>query len=272
MASIAISSITIPPGRRKLDPDWVRTLADMFLVEGQQAEIEVCGTEEASTLVFGGHRLAAAELIGWKLIKAEVKTAEEIANEAQRKLREISENLIRRELSVLDKACDLAAWRDIYEATHTVAKAGRPKRATPDEISRKFATNFSEAAQRALKIGRDSVFRALKIASIAEPVRDRIALHTIADNQSELLLLAAEPRDRQERISRLITGEAEISTETVAEAIALIDRLPRPTVAPGWQKLAERFSTLKESEQDRFFELHEGAIRRWLTDRDGSAS
>lgn len=267
MASVLVSSITIPAGRRKLDPDWVRALADDFLDQGQHTEIEVCGSEEASTLVFGGHRLAAAKLLDWKWIKASVMTPEEIAEEAQRKLREISENLFRRNLSALDKAVDIAAWRNIYEATHTVAKAGRPKKADPDEISRKFATNFSEAAQRALKISRDGVFRSLKIASIAAPVRDRIALHPIADNQSELLLLAAESGDRQERISRLITGEAEITAESVAEAIAMIDRLPRPVAAPGWQKLAERFSTMKESDQDRFFELHEGAIRRWLQGR-----
>lgn len=267
MTSILISTITIRPGRRKLDPDWVRTIADSFAAEGQHTDIEVVGTEEASTLVFGGHRLAAAQMLGWVRIKAEIRTAAEIADEAQRKLREISENLMRRELSVLDRAVDIAAWREIYEATHLLnTKGGRPRKVDPEETSDKFVTSFSEAAQKALGIERRALYRTLKVATIAAQVRDQISLHPVADNQSELLALAAEPVVRQEQIAALLTAEPP-QAGSVADAIALIDRMAKPAAAPRWLKLADDFSKIKPSEQDRFFELHEAAIQRWMKGR-----
>lgn len=272
MAAILISSIIVPKGRRKLDPDWVRTIADSYLEEGQLSEIEVVGTEQASTLIYGGHRLAAAIVVGWNVIDAVVRTVDEVATEARRKQREIAENLIRRKLSVLDKAADIAAWRDIYEAAHGAVRRGRPSKLgqvdpISDAATDRFTESFSEAACRALSVDRNAVKRALRIAAIVPSARERLALHPIADVQSELLQLAAEPAPRQERISRMLAGEAEIGADTVAEAIALIDRLPKPTVAPAWQKVADRFATLKEADQDRFFALHEAAILRWQRGR-----
>ncbi|MES0034741.1 ParB N-terminal domain-containing protein [Mesorhizobium sp. M0046] len=267
MTSILISTITVRPGRRKLDPDWVRTIADSFAAEGQHTDIEVVGTEEASTLVFGGHRLAAAQMLGWVRIKAEIRTAAEIADEAQRKLREISENLMRRELSVLDRAVDIAAWREIYEATHLLnTKGGRPRKVDPEETSLKFETSFSEAARKVLDISRPALFRVLKIASIHHAIRELISLHAVADNQSELLALAAEPVVRQGQIAALLTAEPP-QAGSIADAIAIIDRTAKPAAEPRWQKLATDFSKMKTSEQDRFFELHEAAIQRWMKGR-----
>lgn len=266
---IKIAMIDVPAGRRKLDPAWVETLANLFSSQGQLSPIEVIADGDRFRLVFGHHRLAAARLIGWHEIDAVVKDAAAFSSESEIKLREITENLARRELSALDRAVDIARWREIYEATHLlVNRGGRPKKVTLEETTANFAVSFSVAAQKAFGISERSIFNAVKIASIATDVRDRVALHAIADNQSELLALAAETADRQVDIAALLTAEP-AQAASVADAIALIDRLPAPSREPRWQKLATDFSKMKESEQNRFFELHQAAIQRWMKGRQG---
>ncbi|TIV71109.1 MAG: hypothetical protein E5V89_11520 [Mesorhizobium sp.] len=196
-----------------------------------------------------------------------VKSHDDFASEAEIILAEITENLARRELSMLDKAVDIARWREIYEAAHVLNKGGRPKKnVTLEETTAKFAASFSSAAQKAFGLSERSIYSAVKIASIAAEVRDRIALHAIADNQSELLALAAEPPARQADIAALLTSDP-AQASTVAGAVALLDRRPPPIKPANWEKLSETFSRMKPREQDRFFELHEAAIQRWLKGR-----
>lgn len=264
---IAIDAIDVPAGRRRLDPAWVETLADLFSSQGQLSPIELIATGERYRLVFGGHRLAAARHLAWPKINAVVKSHEDFASEAEITLAEITENLARRELSVLDRAVDIARWREIYEAAHMLNKGGRRRKDTDaEELSANFALSFSEAAQKTFDLSRRSVFNAVKIASIAAEVRDRIALHPIADNQSELLALAGELPGRQVDIAALLTAEP-AQASTVEGAIAILDRVPEPAKPTAWQKLSETFSRMKERDQDRFFELHEAAIQRWLKGR-----
>jgi ParB family chromosome partitioning protein len=121
-----------------------------------------------------------------------------------------------------------------------------------------FSASFSEAAQHFLGVSRAAVFRALKIAAIPGLQRDRIALHPLADNQSELTALADE--HRQAAILDLILGE---KARNVAEALALLDERPRVT-KHSWELVAEKFARMVEPDQDRFFDLQEPAIIRWM--------
>lgn len=271
ISDIDVSLVDVAAGRRKLDPNWVETLADLFASQGQMTAIEVIEAEGRFKLVFGRHRLAAAKQLGWGQIAAVVKTAADFAGEADIVQREITENLARRELSALDRAVDISRWREIYEAANGAIKRGRPSKLSQvatinDDAAETFSLTFSEAARKALGINRDMISRSTRIASIAPEVRDRLALHPIADNQSELLSIASEPADRQASIAALLTSEP-AQANSVAEAIAVIDRAPKPQIEPRWQKLATSFSGLKPAEQERFFALHEAAIVLWLKGR-----
>lgn len=268
---IDIALIDVPAGRRKLDPVWVEALSDLFGSQGQQAPIEVIAAGDRYRLVFGNHRLAAARLLGWGKITASVKAADAFASEAELILREIAENFARRELSILDRAVDIARWREVYEAAHVLNKGGRKRKdADPEELSAKFALSFSDAAQKAFGLSRRSIFNANAIASIGADLRDRIALLPVADNQSDLLLLAGQSADRQEAIVDILTDELtddDARTISVSDAIAILDRTPKPAPATKLAKLSATFSALKEREQEAFFTLHEAAIQRWLKAR-----
>lgn len=109
---IPIDQIDVLAGRRALDPNWVETLATDFRARGQRTPIEVIQRQERFQLVSGGHRVAAAKLNMQSSIIALVKQPADFASEAEVKLAEIVENFMRRELSALDRAMDVAAWRD----------------------------------------------------------------------------------------------------------------------------------------------------------------
>lgn len=262
--------VNVPAGRRKADPVWVRTLADLYQVEGQKQAIVVIADNDRYRLVEGLHRLEAAKLLGWA-VRAEIKAPEHYAHEALITLSEITENFARRELSALDRAVDIVRWREVYEAVSGAVKRGRPSKLSQpvtisDEAAEQFAASFSEAARKALGIDRMAISRAMRIASICTDTRDRIALHAIADNQSELLALAAETTDRQAAIVALLTTEP-AQAASVSEAVAIIDRAPKQKVAAAWEQLSDKFSRLKPVDQERFFELHEAAFLQWQKGR-----
>lgn len=291
---ILVDAIEVAKGRRVIDPNWIEALAEDIKARGQQTPIEVVKGKTGYRLISGNHRLNAIKRNFGQEVFAIVKEPKAFASEAEIRLAEIAENFMRRELTVLDRAQDVAAWREIFEATQGVIKRGGDRRSKqvkknqsvkpdtliaepgknssvelcwgmPNEaieaISANFALSFTEAAQGALNLSQKGVFRALKISTIAQKVRDAIALFAIANNQSELLALAAQPAEKQGPISQLIISGQAVN---VAMAITIIDKLPAPPKVEVWEKLFDGFSKLKEREQDRFFDLNRAAIERWM--------
>lgn len=255
---------------RALDQAWVATLAEDFLAAGQllPIEIELTG-EDTARLIFGGHRLAAAVLREWTHIDAVVWPAGTFADEAERRLREIKENFIRRELTVLDRALNLAAWKDIYEAQNPVAGRGgkRVKRETEVKLP-DLAVCFSEVAAGTLDISERSIFRAVQIArGLSAQTVEAISSHALANHQQSLLQLAVESPARQARILSLLLAEGDTGVASVADAIAAIDKLPAPQKQEPWSRLAGTFARLPQRQQFSFFDTHAEAIEAWLAQR-----
>jgi ParB family transcriptional regulator, chromosome partitioning protein len=282
LSFISPALIEIPELHRRVDPVNVQALAENISENGQLSPIEVLEYEPGKyRLIYGAHRLEAARLLGWTEIATLIKQVSEFTDEAAIQLRTISENMMRRELSVLDRSVDIATWCEIYRAAHTNIKPGRKSAnelsllnrlnlLTPeqqDELSARWALNFSNAAQQALDISRRTVFRAIKIASIPADLREKIALLPLANMRDELLILAAEPAYRQEQIIEIILDELRPNAETTSEAIAILDRKTIPLKEERWQKVSASFGQLKPTEQYRFFDLHEDAIAKWQAER-----
>ncbi len=268
--------IDVSSDAKKVSTDAIQALAESFQQIGQRVPVEVVvGTEGRYRLVFGVKRLAAASSLGMP-ISAIVRQPAEFANEAQIRLTSISETLYRHELSALEHSIDVADWCAIWRAANPVRRGPKPKQElsadsalnSDDETSataEAFSGTFSEAAQRFLKISRRNVFNALKIASIPGELRDRIALDDgLADNQQTLLEIASQPYERAARIIELlISGEA----ANYADAIAVLDQIPRANPLAAWEKLNDRFTRLKPNEQDAFFSLNEASVMRWVAER-----
>ncbi|MES5046479.1 ParB N-terminal domain-containing protein [Rhizobium nepotum] len=268
--------IDVSSDAKKVSPDAIQALAESFQQIGQRVPVEVvAGTEGRYRLVFGAKRLAAAASLGID-ISAIVRQPDEFANDAQIRLTSISETLYRHELTALEHSVDVADWCAIWRAANPVRRGPKPKQElgaesalnSDDETvatAEAFSGTFSEAAQRFLKISRRNVFNALKIAGIPADLRERIALDDgLADNQQTLLDIAGQPYERASRIVELlISGEA----TNYADAIAIIDQIPRANPLAAWEKLNDRFTRLKPAEQDAFFALNEASVMRWIAER-----
>jgi ParB family chromosome partitioning protein len=269
---IPLDRIDVGNRLRKALPARVEALAEDIDQRGLLTPIEVVGPLEGGThrLIFGGHRLAAGKLLGWDAIPAIVHAPDAFADEAEARLREIRENLMRFELNALERAVSVAAWRDIYEAAHGKVKRGGDRRKRPveeslDDQSARFALCFSEAAQAAFGLSGRAIYLALKIATIPPDVRDRIADCALAGNQSELLRLSDQSPERQAQIVELLLAEPPMAA-TVDEAISILDKAPPRARAERWVKVADAISRLKKAEQYRLFEMHRKAIEQWLSE------
>ncbi|WP_026784244.1 ParB N-terminal domain-containing protein [Pleomorphomonas koreensis] len=281
--AIRIADIDRSKRLRAINPDWAQALADEAREAGgaQWSPIEVVALDKGYRLISGGHRTEAAMLAGLVEIEAKVFDRTEFADEAEIRLREVRENLLRYELTALDRAIHLVAWKEIYEAANAVDRRGgdrRSKTKSADETNsadlrnRSFAERFSLAASKVLGVSEDSIGRSLKIAKgISEAVRLKISAHPIADNASELLKLSGETAQRQEKIVGLLMSDPP-NAANVDEAIAIIDRVPAPKQLELWEKTSASLLRMSDTQLDRVFDAMAPKIMAWMarqTDKPG---
>lgn len=144
--------------------------------------------EAAPHLVYGRHRLAAAQLLGWDEIDCEVIEADS----RRARMLEIVENLHRAELSALERSEQTAEWLRLVEEeeaesllAQVAPKLGRPQ-------------GGLRAAARDLGIDRDQARRASKIDGMdAEAKAEARVLH-LDNNQSALLKAARQPSKEEQ--------------------------------------------------------------------------
>ncbi|MEX2482085.1 MAG: ParB N-terminal domain-containing protein [Gammaproteobacteria bacterium] len=263
-----IAEIIVGDRLRSVLPDRVAALQPSLEARGQMVPVDLVETDEGMRLIFGAHRVAALAAAGAETVMAVLHPKGSFGTEAEIVRREIAENFDRFELTVLERAVSIAAWREIHEAEHGRPKRGRKPKDDDalDELSANFALNFPEVVQRTLGLSRRAVFLALKVASIAPELRDQLAPLPIADNQSELLALAAEAPTRQARIVALLAADPP-TAESVAAAIAAIDELPPPRAIEPHERISDSFARLKPEDRYRFFDLHADDIDHWLAAR-----
>lgn len=224
-----VSKITVGTRLRKtLDAAKVDALADSIAQIGLLQPIVVT---HKGALVAGRHRLEACRKL--KLEWVDVNVVPEDADALTVELAEIDENLVRAELTELERGEHNARRKEIYLELHPetkhVTERGGPGRGhkTSDNVS---PVSFSVDA--AAKTGQSvrSVQRSTKVGEDITPeARDAIRETKTADNQAELLRLAALEQKQQLRAAQKIAaGEA----KTVAEAVEQLAPPPAPVPAP----------------------------------------
>lgn len=267
LVRLPVDGVIVGERLRKLLPDRVTTMAADFKINGQIAPIDVVQTAAGPRLIYGAVRLAAAQLNGDEFVDAVLHPVGTFGTDLNIRLREIAENFVRFDLTALERAVYIVEWRDIHEQIHPPAKRGRKMKAQGDEaleeLSAEFALNFTETVQRTLGLSRRAIFLDLKVGGLPAAIRDQIAGHPIADNQSELLALAAQPVGMLAAIVSLVLGGA----VSVADAVATLEQRPLPSKLQPFEKLSEGFSRMKPDQQFRFFDLHADAIDRWRAER-----
>jgi ParB family chromosome partitioning protein len=212
---IPINQIVVPARLRAVEEEHALAIAQNIVEHGLINPITVRSTPASKagnwTLVAGAHRLRAFELNQEPQIEAMIVEGDK--DEAQ--LIEISENLFRNDLSVMDRAIFVQSYRDVWENKHGKIEAGRPGNSA--NLALLFETEsesggFSQHVADRMGLSKRAYFRLNAIAQNLHPtLRSQLRGTPAADNQSLLLKLAKEGPKRQQQIAAALKKEPDIA-------------------------------------------------------------
>lgn len=204
--TLKLDQILIEDRLREIDEDEASAIASSIAINGQQQPVVVRATNAAKrpyTLVIGGHRIRALELLGRTEVDAKIENLDKDAA----KLAEIDENLFRADLTALDKAIFLAERKKIHERLHPETKnggdrgnqhTGGKKRQNDKDVvlaenqnDKDVDLKFTADTADKLGLGERSIERAVMIAKNLTPDTIKALRGTReANNASRLLKLA----------------------------------------------------------------------------------
>lgn len=252
---VEIASIDPSGGLRPLDQVWVVGLAALMKAGRQETAVEIYPKGDGYKMTSGRHRLAAATLLGWTHIEADLKPAEE-------RSREISENLFKLDLSPLDRAAFVAELISIERekagiapdasAQSVAAKARWSDRiaAEADDASDIMARAFGFTAEAAEKIrlSRRTIYRDLALyRGIRPDVASAIRTLPVADNASQLMALAKLPEAEQRNVAGLLV---EGLATGVTEALGTLNQKPVPSASnKAWSAIQGNWPRLSAKQQ-----------------------
>ncbi len=202
MSTIPIESISIKDSRRPLR--GVSELAASIREVGLLNPITV--TRE-HRLIAGYHRLEACKSLGWSEIPANVVTL----SEADAELAEIDENLIRNDLTVLDRAEQLLRRKRLYEEKYPETRkgvaGGKARQGSASEI-----ISFADDAAARMDVTRRTVQQEVQIAqNIPAAVRDAIRGTFLANDKTTLLELSRARPEVQQKIAERARGHKKVA-------------------------------------------------------------
>jgi ParB family chromosome partitioning protein len=198
---------------RPVDPDWAAAIAGSIAAKGLEQPITIRRKSAGYRLVAGGHRLAAFNILGLEeLIEGEHFRLVE-ASDDEALLSEIDENLMRRELSAVDRAIFLAKRKEVWDLLYPQTKAGgdRKSKKSKEEIKRTkcpfVPETFTKDAAAKTGLSDRTIRRAIELANVVpKDVIDIIRATKIADNASQLKALSREMPNNQLEIARSIAS------------------------------------------------------------------
>jgi predicted nucleic-acid-binding protein len=202
VSTIPIESISIKDSRRPLR--GVSELAASIREVGLLNPITV--TRE-HRLIAGYHRLEACKSLGWSEIPANVVTL----SEADAELAEIDENLIRNDLTVLDRAEQLLRRKRLYEEKYPETRkgvaGGKARQGSASEI-----ISFADDAAARMDVTRRTVQQEVQIAqNIPAAVRDAIRGTFLANDKTTLLELSRARPEVQQKIAERARGHKNVA-------------------------------------------------------------
>jgi ParB family chromosome partitioning protein len=199
IVTLIISGIKVSPGRRAINQNKVKELAESIREIGLLNPITVTSSH---VLITGAHRLEAVKLLGWGAIDANISDATGL----QAELAEIDENLIRNDLDLITIG-ELAIRRDeILEGLGVRAKVGQGRPSENGELNSPLKTT----ADIAKEIGvTERVLQQNKqlARNLTPEVKEIVRDHDIP--KTDALKLARMEPEKQRRVAgKIASGEA----------------------------------------------------------------
>lgn len=183
-------------------------------------------------LVAGYHRYLACKSLGWK----EIPTVTIHVDGLRVELAEIDENLIRNELSEIDRGENLVRRKEIYEALYPQTKHGASggwhnNKGNKLETADSAVSSFNKDTAAKTGISERVVFESIQIArDIAPAVKDIIRDTDLADRKTDLLSISRLSPDRQMQVAQKILSG--VNTVSEARRQVLAETAPPPPQMP----------------------------------------
>lgn len=268
--SIAIDQIDIPERLRAVEEDHALAIQASIVEHGLINPITVRAQGERFTLIAGAHRLRAIELNDEPEIDAFVVEA----NDAEAMLIEVTENLFRNELSALDRAMFVLAYREAWERKQGQIRRGNPKLSNSvnltelastspvDLLQQEAAAGFSVHVADRLGLSTSAIERAQFIgqrlhADLRRALRGRPEAH----NQSLLKQLARLEPEQQQTVAR---DYAE--SQDMKAALAQVGKPKTEDPDKDFTALCSAWNRAGKKDRDRFLQ-HIGASLRTTPER-----
>ena len=210
---IEIAAIDVVDRLRLVDRAYVEMLAASISETYLHQAIAVAttpGSGNRYVLVDGENRLEAFKLLGRTTIPARIRDL----TETERRKHEIHANLIRNELTVLDRTVFVGELASIFTVEHADARNGGDRKSKKWREKNQFAnlanwSSFSKEAARRTGLSTRSIDRTRELFGKLSP--DAVALirgSKVADNQAQLQALAEMEPEQQKTVAGLIAAKA----------------------------------------------------------------
>jgi ParB family chromosome partitioning protein len=241
LSPVDVSAIDASNRLRPVNPDRVAALAASMSEIGLQQPIIVRPHPDGSNrmaLIAGGHRLAAAQLLGWPEIAAVSLDTDGV----HARLIEIDENLIRNELSALDFAVSVAERKRLYEALYPETTHGGKREKRPVEgqgVNIPTWSRFSKDAAKRTGLSESTFQKAAGLMLRLSPeVIDAIRSTPLANNGGALKKLSyLAPEQQLGAAKALQAGQA----KNLKGALVAAGFAPAPILSDPAYILIERW-------------------------------
>ncbi|MBW8015111.1 MAG: hypothetical protein FVQ82_02920 [Planctomycetes bacterium] len=215
--NISINRIKIKRGRRVANKERVLEIAESITTIGLLHPISV---NKQYQLVTGRHRLEAYKKLGKKTIPA-ITTEKGLKAD----LAEIDENLIRQELSVLERAECLQKRKDIYETMYPESIKRGPGRGHKETNRTKFVS-FTADTSNKTGSGRRTIEHVVQIANNIPPDLKKMILKSdLANNKNELLHLARLDSKLQNRVVKIRLKNDDMTIDEIVKDLLVKKRV-----------------------------------------------
>jgi ParB family chromosome partitioning protein len=210
---IEIAAIDVIDRLRLVDCAYVEMLAASISETYLHQPIAVASTPGAGNryvLVDGENRLEAFKLLGRTTIPARIRDLTEV----ERRKHEIHANLIRNELTALDRTVFVGELAGIFADENADARNGGDRKSKKWREKNQLAnlanwSSFSKEAARRTGLAERSIRRTRELFSKLSPEALALIRGTkVADNQTQLQALAEMEPEQQKVVAGLIAANA----------------------------------------------------------------
>lgn len=233
---IPVDLIDIPKDYNPIKPKALEMMIDSFETGGQLQPIQVfrkAAGDKRFILNFGLHRLTAARKLGWPEIDATETTGDAEA----RRLAQIDENLVKQDMTELERANLLKERKQIFDAKAGQTGGGKSPAKLTDgrKAGPQHAKGFDQSTADATGMDKSTIRKLRQRAEkLPADVQDSIKGTEIADSGVELDALAAvTPAKQRKAVETVKAGKA----RTVRLALKPKKRVvPEAALVKLWEK------------------------------------